>query len=119
MLALNGATYVRLLPGIPQMALVPLQSYVYFTFDAVFLSKEVDIAVKANTGDPDIYVTADGSQPTASNYRWRSGKVGSDELNITSSDPYWRGQCSIFGCNFNIGVYGYQQSTFAITATVK
>ncbi|HNK94834.1 MAG TPA: hypothetical protein PKK42_17495, partial [Leptospiraceae bacterium] len=77
-------------------------SYVYYTFTAS-ISSSYTVVVTANTGDPDLYMTKNGSGcPTASTSSYSSTVSGSESYPIVLSS----------GDVLTIGVYGYSSSSY-------
>ena len=96
---------------------------------------DVLISVTPFTGDPDLYVTAcgyiDGHYPgpdtecisrpknTTDKYQWSRAGFGNDTVYIRTGSP---GSCTPqpgVPCDYYIGVYGYESSSFAVTASMK
>ena len=76
---------------------------------------DIEIAMTALTGDPDIYVSAGngGVFPTKEESMWMRSSLGSDALTISTSDHNY---CK--DCTYIIGVYGWSEpSTFDLMAS--
>ena len=79
-----------------------------------WLIQSTSISVKATYGDPDIFVTADGTIPSPSNFMWRAQRIGDDMVTINGTDPLWRELCLEFGCDVHIAVRAFQTTTYSI-----
>lgn len=71
------------------------------------------VSVSPTMGDPDLYINAGTTPPSASAFHWRAVSSGADALRIDSTDARWCGKCS-----YIIGVLAPQlPSGFSIVAS--
>jgi hypothetical protein len=104
-----------LIDGTPQTTLVRAKTYTYF---AVSLNVRYGTTYSFNInpiyGDPDMYVTTDGSQPGADNKNFTSAGTGFDSVIISSDMAGYCARCIVY-----VAVYGFAQSQFTITYTTN
>jgi hypothetical protein len=75
-------------------------------------------SVSVTSGDADLYITTHLLNstvhfPTLQDYTWRSVKIGSDSLTI---DYLKDAAHYCYDCDYVVGVYGYKNTTFTLTA---
>ena len=99
----------QLQSGIPVFGFVQQYKYVYYFIDVSEDQPNLQISVTSIStgGDPDLYVSKTFLQPNRTAYDWRQSSWGSEELTI---QPALRSK-------YYIGVYGWSNDSFSITAT--
>ena len=109
---------VQLLDGVPIVGFVNQSHYQYYTAHVVAPpNSRVLITITPVFGDPDLYVTTDGSQPGKSNWNFRSvswGGVAQDSVSIEAGKPHYCNDCMV-----RIAVYGFMQSQYTIAYTTE
>ena len=113
-----------LLNGRPQSAFVNQSFENLYYFDAAANVPSFTIHVVATYGDPDIYVRLDGAMPTVNYYQFVSLAYDQDSsLTISTSDPLFRNCTANTNggnyCRVFIGIYGYSESAYTITAALS
>lgn len=105
-----------LVDGEPQAGLVEAGTYVqYMMYIGNTEFTDVTITLTASHGDPDLYVTTDGTRPTMINWQFSSRSYYSrDQVLIPRGDGRMCHHCWL-----NIGVYGYSTSAFSIVASTS
>jgi hypothetical protein len=94
---------------------VETEKFVYYKFYVDDPSELVTIQITAYGGDPDLYVRFN-SQPSSSEFDFRSEMTGEETLALSQQDR------SLLGGEtgwYYIGVYGYYHSVFTITVSVN
>lgn len=101
----------RLLPGIPIMGFVNMTQYRYYSAHVMTSPTDpITITVTPASGDPDMYVTTDGSEPGIHSYNFRSINWGArDQVVIQPGHSHYCNNCVI-----NIAVYGFMTSRYTI-----
>ncbi len=128
--ASTGLLHTMLRQGVPMQDVIAAKSYHYYTF-LVNSNEDVAISVTPFNGDVDLVVSACGyvngeyngdvcnTNPNMSSYDWASFGFGNDTIFIPTSD---KKRCQpVFGgapCIYNIGVYGFQPSSFSIVGSM-
>jgi hypothetical protein len=67
---------------------------------------QLTINLATSSGDADLFVSNVNHKPTRENHQWRSRRFGSDFVSINAFQGY-----------YYIGVYGFTNSTYRISAT--
>lgn len=137
MVKLHSAEASRLIAGQPQQGVVEKTVWQYYELIIAKPFTGVTVSLTVEHGDPDLYArvfnateverrasSSDGSQlnPTHSKYDFRSIRAaGIDSLFIDTSSPAFIRECgSKEGienrCYIRIGVYGFKESAYTITA---
>lgn len=119
--SLKDSTVV-LVNGLPLVGHVASQRYQYYKFALYQPGKDVLISVSSISGDPDVYIgLSPNTHPSRGNFTWVSSKLGSDSLTLQYDDliekrciPTTSRPCELF-----LGVFGWRNSSYAITATVQ
>jgi len=110
----------RLINAVPMTGHVEADSMVYYLINNDNPDSKVAVTVTTLVGDPDIYMVKgevrDGVmiKPTKSEYTWKSNRVGDDIVEVLPSDPHF-----CFRCDYIVGVYGWANTSFTITAVVE
>jgi hypothetical protein len=97
-----------LFDGVPQTGLLTASSDMhYYTF---FLGDEgnLTVTVTPQYGDPDLYITTDGTIPSPDNYQWDSLYYGRDSIIISDG-------CN--NCQYTIGVNAFSHTLYTIIAS--
>jgi hypothetical protein len=114
---------VTLMNGVPMRGSIGSGNTDYYKF--TLLQKDVDVSfsVSAMYGDPDLFIGM-GSihHPRIGNATWSQMSLGADTLTLQFDDI--KSHCVPVpslgkGCDFFVGVYGWQNSSYAITVTVN
>jgi len=106
----DTATVVRLLEGEPFQRTVFKGHFVYFTYDARGSSLDaMTITLTKLFGDPDLYVTSDGSFPSTTNHQWSSSNVEDDVVQIDNPPS----------AVLKIGVNAFTTSAFVLTLSTS
>jgi len=102
----NSMPAVILKNGVPQNGRVtPTGTWLYYHFSGYNVGDiQLRVDLGAKNGDPDLYITADGSLPSQQNYNYRSIGYGSDYLEINAP----------LAAQYTIGVFGYVASDFTL-----
>jgi hypothetical protein len=81
----------------------------------------IEVIVIPYLGDPDLYITLDGSTPTTMNWQYRSiAGAGADYVAIRTTDPAYIATCGLTPlapCIINIGVYAFTTSVYTVVGT--
>jgi hypothetical protein len=120
--ALHSVAPQTIIEGSPLGGMVEYQEAAYFVYRDVYgEGRNFKIELSVTSGDPDVYVTLDGSLPTATNYGYRSinyGPVG-ESIRIHEEDAIYRESPCVHGpCTLRIAVLGYSRSTSAFDLRV-
>lgn len=112
----KNRTIIELEPDVPIQTTVEAHEYAYFTFDMEDADAEVVISVTAVSGDPDLCVNLpcdfEGcAYPTITDSDKHSNMFGDDVVTFNSTE-------SEIG-QYSIGVYGFLNTEFVITATTS
>ncbi len=99
-------TVTTLLDGVPQAGLMQGGQMQFFSF--AFGSGDLTITVTPQYGDPDLYVTVDGTMPSVDNFQWASLDWGRDTLLISSP---------CFNCIVLIGVEAFEHTLYSVVAS--
>lgn len=102
----DTSVVTRLLDGEPQQGVVRKDHYHYYRIQIEEGHEDLMFVLTRNYGDPDIYITADGSFPTRNHYTWSSLSTETDVVRI--SEPR--------GGMYMVGVFGYQTSGYSLLA---
>jgi hypothetical protein len=113
---------VALVDGQPQSGFVALGSYMYYSFfisshGGQELPASLMVTLTSVDGDQDIFVTMnDETEPGKNNYDYMSANFGGvvDEVEVGVGMPHY-----CMNCFVKIGVYGFKEGHFSITATSK
>jgi len=103
-------TLIELMDGTPYSSRLTKGFYQYFSF-LVNKKKDLTFSVTVMTGDTDLYISV-GTNPTSKNSTWKALSYGSDAVYISTDDEH---SCS--DCVYILGVYGFTDSSFTVTAT--
>ena len=115
-----------LVDGFPQLGMVIHRQFMYYTYFVPDSAPNVTISVTPYYGDPDLYVSMgssgsfDADKPTLDKYAYRAQNVdGRESVTLFPGgnhchDPNDNCYCS--NCYVYIGVYGYDSSSYSITA---
>lgn len=103
----NSTQATMLVGGVPQNGIVANRKYKYYSFHVSGVHQNLEISVSRFTGDPDLYVTNNGSQPSKTNYQWKSAMFGKDVIDIPHPEPG----------DYKIAVYAFTTSSFSIVAS--
>ena len=118
-------TYQALTNGQAQYGRVGLRLWLYysFTITPAMWPTAVTFALSPTDGtDPDIYITKDGSLPSESNYAALSRESAGDNdiIYIGPNSTVPTTPCiptTTRNCIYHIGVYGYEASSYTISAS--
>lgn len=111
---LKGFNPIVLVSGVPQAMTLQAHEWVYFSaFVNLAPGQPFGFEVTPVYGDPDMYVTTDGSQPTATNNNYSSTDFGFDAVLIA---PGSAGYCT--RCTVVVGVVAFQSTQFSILFTL-
>lgn len=106
---------ITLFNGIPQRTLVAQNQYRYFVIYVTDSQKDITITMTPQYGDPDMYLTVDGTRPSRHNYQASSmHSYGSDSITLLHD-----GEVFCTYCFIEIAVYGYRTSVFDIVSTTS
>ena len=103
----SNDTSTWLLDGIPSEGNVKSHSWAYYEY-RLKSAGELDISLTSLSGDPDIYIRLN-EFPTLTDYLQKSVASGNDVLELEDANV---------GVYY-IGVYGWEESSFLITAMTK
>jgi len=113
----RNVTGRMLTDGLPQVALVKQRKLRYFRFN-IDQAEDVTVSVTPRYGDPDLYITLDGSVPSRSNYLFHSIGFGSDEITVPRGSILHACGLDLRHCTLRVAVYAFrQQALCSITAT--
>lgn len=98
-----------LVNGVPQTNVLNREHYSQYYFQLTEAGEEVVITVTRRVGDPDIYVTLDGSVPSKTNYDFSSATYGEDVLTLFNPVPG----------RINIAVYSYTTTEYTVRVTTR
>ena len=127
--ASTGQLHSILRTNVPTQDVIAARTYHYYTF---FVSSNEDVAISVTpfNGDVDLVVSACGyvggkyngdtcvTNPNMSSYDWASFGFGNDTVFIPTSDSKRCQPVVGVPCIYNIGVYGFQPSTFSILGSM-
>jgi len=103
----NGEpTQIVLVNGVPQTGVVTQRHWQYYRFTLSDQTADLVISANRQFGDPDLYVTTDGTLPTLVNYEYSSNSMGKDMITIFNP----------IQTTYIIGVYGFFNSMYTISA---
>ena len=108
------AAPTRLFDGAPQVAQAAADEWRFFRFSVAADGgpSEFTVTVSAASGDPDIYISNDGTLPSLAHYAWHADAWGEDAVTVDAHDAAW---CA--GCDYLIGVKAAQHdATYTVTA---
>ena len=120
-------TLVTLLDGVPQVGSVRQGAYSQYQFllspplDPNVPSNLVRVTLDSSVGDADLYITIDGSQPTANNFAFRSVRAtGAELVEIDLTAPAIAPICNVNnGCVVRIAAQGFARtSNYLVTASL-
>ena len=102
---------ILLTDGIPASAVIARGDFMYYSFyltnePSVGHHADLLISLSNSLGDPDLFVTNDGTFPTRTHYQWASTRFGSDQ--ITIRDPP--------SGHYMMGVYAWSTTVYSIVA---
>lgn len=97
---------IQLADGVPQSGMLGSGDIAYYQYTLDQPQPELTISTTKTLGDPDIFVTIDGSLPNTTNHQYSSTAWGSDVITIRNPP---------LG-TYIIGVYGYSTTFFSIAA---
>jgi len=106
----TSAVTIRLQAGIPFMSWASDGTYKFFQFTNPLANGAVTITVTPFSGDPDIYMSTSTPSPTMDDYDWAAMAYGADSLTVDYTEDNF-----VIG-EFYIGVYGWMNTSFTITA---
>lgn len=111
--ATTANSSVLLLANQPLRDEVARGEFKYFVFHNNQPGAAITISVTAISGDPDLFVSTTNSRPhSRSSADWSATRSGGDVLDIYPQEPH---ACAA-PCDYYIGVRGYGNSSFVITA---
>jgi hypothetical protein len=118
------STVPHLIDGVPMSGKVSKLQWTYYTFyDFYGDSRDLKIQLTPSIGNPDVYVTLDGSEPSWLNYDYEGANLGTSEevITILHSDSKFSPCFEEMGCQVRIGVYGFSsgESDFSISVTTS
>ena len=100
-----------LTPNVARSFTVGNREYAYFTLPSIQPADTVVLTVTDTGGDPDVYVSSTTSRPSRSDYELKSTGMSTEVITIGAASG---GAAR----NFGIAVYGWGESTGAVTAVV-
>jgi len=101
---------IDLVNGVPQSGSLPTRGKIYYRFTSPSTSKDVTITVTPTSGDPDLYVNANGQQPSTSSFQYWSSSTGLDQVVVPAS------ACQ--ACTVDILVYGFSATYYTVMASL-
>lgn len=104
----STAETTLLVSGVPQNGFLDPKTYKYYTIHVTGEHKDLQISTTRFVGDPDLYVSKDGTDPTKEKSQWSSAVYGKDSVTIENPEPG----------DYKIGVYAYSLCYFSITASL-
>ena len=102
----DGQT-TTLFDGTPQTGLLTHPDDMHYYSFHVGDSGSLSVSVTPLYGDPDVYITNDGTTPSPTNYQWDSLNWGRDSVSIDD--------CS--NCDYLIGVNAFSHTLYTILAS--
>jgi len=101
---------------LPQIGVAPYYQGKYYRF---FLNnfEDITISVTPRYGNPDIYITLDGTVPSPNHYKMKADSSGADELTLKATELPLQCWNSFLTCEVRIVVIGTSQTLFSITAS--
>lgn len=114
----------RLLDGVAQFGTVSQNEYRYYRIAVDHTGDALTVSTSDFSGDVELYVAVQeaggkSTWPTRQNFTWASQAFGDDIVTVANAISYCPDELQQTGCNFIIGVFGWQDSTYAITATTS
>lgn len=109
-------THIVLEDGLPQNAWTPRRKYTYFKY-TLPEATDFHIAVSANTGDPDLYVSTVEERPTKDSSpttTWIAREWSTDVIDIRTTDPKYKSSGVYY-----IGVHGFWDTSFTISVALN
>lgn len=119
LVAQTESTIGRIVDGVPISDHVDLFKWNYYTFTNHYgIGKDLKITSTPSSGDPDLYITLDGSQPTWLHFAYHSGSwsAATDIINIKHTDAAYA-PCLTTECHIRIGVFGFLASDYVLQVT--
>eukprot|EP00457_Paulinella_chromatophora_P000073 gb/GEZN01000073.1/.p1 GENE.gb/GEZN01000073.1/~~gb/GEZN01000073.1/.p1 ORF type:complete len:2576 (+),score=267.19 gb/GEZN01000073.1/:57-7784(+) len=104
---------ISLSDGFPQTGVLSANSEVCYSLTVSNISTPISFSLTRSFGNPDIFITADGTEPTPTSYTWGSAAYGFDIVVIDPSDPKYN-RTGIY----LIKVHVSADTTFSLTATI-
>jgi hypothetical protein len=95
-------------------------TYKYYSFTNTDPDAQINIALTAISGDPDLFMnvyhpstpTAKYKYPTMLDHTWESINAGNDGLSLNYADPKF-----CYDCSYIVGVYSYRNATYTLMMT--
>ena len=122
----NGTiTYIQLTNGQPQYGRVAQGRWLYYQFIVTPQQWPTGVTFALSPTDgsnPDLYITKDGSMPTAIHFSWASQlQDGADDIIYISANSTIPTPCIPLQttCVYHLAVYGYTASSFTITGSTS
>lgn len=97
---------VRLQDGVPQSSVIGKGDYLYYSFRLTGEHKDLSVTITNSLGDPDLFMSNDGSLPNQTHHQWSSTRFGSDV--ITVENPV--------EAEYLIGVFAWSTSVYSLVA---
>jgi hypothetical protein len=118
---LGAAAAKTLIPGVPQPGAVPRQGTMLYGINITAPITLFEVTLTSTSGDPDLYLTLDGSEPSADHWDYASSSVwGDDQVSVRANDTAVRSKCPSPSparpCTILIAVYGWRASNFTVVA---
>lgn len=104
LLAFSAASTVALQPGVSVTRSLAAGAFSYFSVRVNSPGLDMAIVVTPITGDPDLYVSRNNTQPSPNDYEWRAMNFGADLIPIGNAPVG----------TYYIGVKAFLNSTFRI-----
>lgn len=100
---------VLLVDGVPQSGNLTAGSFKFYHFSLTAASTDLTISVSRVLGDPDLYITNNGSVPSLDLYQWKSSAFGSEVVVIKPAEVG----------EYIIGVYAFIDSLYDVSASTS
>jgi hypothetical protein len=107
---LGSDAIITLHNGEPQTGLLNVSLYKYYSLNLQnTVLEDVTFSLTPIFGDPDLFITNDGTYPSITNYRWSSRLNATDSIRILSPRPVF----------YNVAVYANTPTQYTIIASTS
>jgi hypothetical protein len=102
-----GTDAITLIEGHPQNGDLETGRYRYYTYRLLETTAMLTFTLTTSQGDPDLYITNDGTVPSNTHYTWESMTTSTDVVRIHDAAPG----------SYSIAVYSYRDCSYTLTVS--
>jgi len=110
----DGINYISLPDGVPLQGTLVERGVAYYRYIASNRYSDIVFSLSRSYGDPDLYITIDGSTPNTTNWQYRSIHFGDDLIQINSGDYYACPKAPAKSCVIKIAVVAVTTTSYSI-----